>query len=98
MAITSPRHILWELLTKNGVPLTEKIETITTDDGSKIYHTADKKLAFVLEQYTPSVQEAVLVLQPKSIICLDSLFQGRDNDKTNAQLKFEDNGISFRTI
>ena len=78
--------------------LTGKIETITLEDGSKIYHTADKKLAFVLDVFTPSVQAAILGLQPKSIICLDSLFQGRDNDKTNAQLKFEDNGISFKSI
>jgi adenine-specific DNA-methyltransferase len=39
-----------------------------------------------------------LIVQPKTIICLDSLFQGRDNDKTNFQIKMEDNGISFKTI
>ena len=91
-------NILWELLTKNGIPLTEKIETITTDDGANIYYTNDKKFAFVLDSFTPSVQSTVLELKPNNIICLDSLFQGRDNDKTNAHLKFEDNGISFKTI
>ncbi|WP_026993707.1 site-specific DNA-methyltransferase [Flectobacillus major] len=95
---TQSENILWELLIKNGVPLTEKIESITLQDGAKIYYTANKKLAFVLDSYTDEVQTAVLALKPKNIICLDSLFHNNDNVKTNAQLKFEDNGISFKTI
>ncbi|MDI9867606.1 hypothetical protein QM480_24920, partial [Flectobacillus sp. DC10W] len=91
-------NILWELLIKNGVALTEKIECITLQDDAKIYHTANRKLAFVLDSYTNEVQTAVLTLKPKNIICLDSLFENNDNLKTNAQLKFEDNGISFKTI
>lgn len=95
---TQSENILWELLIKNGVPLTEKIECSTLQDGAKIYYTANKKLAFVLDSYTDEVQTAVLALKPKNIICLDSLFHNNDNVKTNAQLKFEDNGISFKTI
>lgn len=95
---TRSENILWELLIKNGVPLTEKIESVTLQDGAKIYYTANKKLAFVLDSYTDEVQTAVLALKPKNIICLDSLFHNNDNVKTNAQLKFEDNGISFKTI
>lgn len=95
---TQSENILWELLIKNGVPLTEKIESSTLQDGAKIYYTTNKKLAFVLDSYTDAVQTAVLELKPKNIICLDSLFHNNDNVKTNAQLKFEDNGISFKTI
>lgn len=95
---TQNENILWELLIKNGVPLTEKIECSTLQDGAVIYYTANKKLAFVLDSYTDEVQTAVLALKPKNIICLDSLFHNNDNVKTNAQLKFEDNGISFKTI
>lgn len=95
---TQSENILWELLIKNGVPLTEKIECSTLQDGAKIYYTANKKLAFVLDSYSDAVQTAVLELKPKNIICLDSLFHNNDNVKTNAQLKFEDNGISFKTI
>ena len=97
-ANTETENILWELLMKNGISLTEKIEVVTTDEGENIYHTHDKKFAFVLDSFTPSVQSTVLELKPNNIICLDSLFQGRDNDKTNAHLKFEDNSISFKTI
>jgi len=97
-ANTETENILWELLMKNGISLTEKIEVVTTDEGENIYYTQDKKFAFVLDSFTPSVQSTVLELKPNNIICLDSLFQGRDNDKTNAHLKFEDNSISFKTI
>ncbi len=92
---TRSENILWELLIKNGVPLTEKIECSTLQDGATIYYTANKKLAFVLDKYSDEVQAAVLELKPKNIICLDSLFHNNDNVKTNAQLKFEDNGISL---
>ena len=97
-ANSETENILWELLIKNGISLTEKIEVIKTNDKVNIYYTNDKKFAFVLDLFTPSVQSTVLELKPNNLICLDSLFQGRDNEKTNAQLKFEDNNIYFKTI
>lgn len=91
-------NILWELLIKNGVSLTERVHQLDLGDGQIIYYTDNKRHAFVLDKYTKAVQDKVLELQPKSIICLDTLFAGNDNDKTNAQLKFEDSHISFKTI
>lgn len=91
-------NMLWELLIKNGVSLTAKIQQSATEDGSAVYYTEDKRFAFVLEAFNDAIQQVVLALQPKTLICLDSLFTGRDNEKTNAQLKFEDNGITFKTI
>ena len=91
-------NILWELLIKNGVTLTEKIQRIEAGEGASIYHTSDKRFAFVLDKYTPEVQEKVLALKPGTVICLDSLFQHQDMVKTNAQLKLEDNGITFKTV
>jgi adenine-specific DNA-methyltransferase len=91
-------NILWELLIKNGVPLTEKIQQIEAGEEASIYHTSDKRFAFVLDKYTPEVQEKVLALKPRTVICLDSLFQNEDMVKTNAQLKLEDNGITFKTV
>lgn len=91
-------NMLWELLIKNGYPLTEKLQTVTLPDGEIIYHTLDNRLALVLNAFTWAVQDEVLRLRPKMALLLDSLFTGRDNDKTNAQLKFEDNGISFKTV
>lgn len=91
-------NILWELLIKNGVSLTEKIQQVEVGEGAIIYHTSDKRFAFVLDKYTPDVQEKVLALKPRTVICLDSLFQNEDMVKTNAQLKLEDNGITFKTV
>jgi adenine-specific DNA-methyltransferase len=91
-------NILWELLIKNGVPLTEKIKLVTLSDGATIYHTSDNRLAFVLDMYSSEVQLKVLELKPRTVICLDSLFHNEDKIKTNAQLKFEDNDISFKTV
>ncbi len=91
-------NMLWELLIKNGVPLTEKVQMIELGDKGSIYHTENSQYAFVLEKYNEDVQKKVLELAPKVVICLDTLFKGNDNVKTNAQLKFEDNGISFKTV
>jgi hypothetical protein len=52
----------------------------------------------VLDKFTAEVQESVLALRPRTVICLDSLFQGQDMVKTNAQLKFEDSEITFKTV
>lgn len=91
-------NILWELLIKNGVSLTEKIQHVEVVEGAGIYHTSDKRFAFVLDKFTTEVQEKVLSLKPRTVICLDSLFQNQDMVKTNAQLKFEDNDITFKTV
>ncbi len=97
-ANTQTENILWELLIKNAVPLTEKIELIVLPGGETIYHTVDKRLAFVLDKYTQEVQTEVLKIKPRTVICLDSLFHNEDKVKTNAQLKFQDNDITFKTV
>jgi adenine-specific DNA-methyltransferase len=89
--------MLWELLIKNGVSLQEKIQVIENSNG-KIYHTEDRKLAFVLDSYTDQIQTEVIALKPKTVVVLDSLFTGNDTQKTNAQLQFEDNDILFKTV
>jgi adenine-specific DNA-methyltransferase len=97
-ATAQTENILWELLIKNGVPLTEKIQQVEVGEGAIVYHTSDKRFAFILDKYTPEVQGKVLALKPRTVICLDSLFQNQDMVKTNAQLKFEDNDITFKTV
>ena len=98
--VTTP-DMAWELLLKSGYDLTEAVTVLTLDDGLKVYHTADKRLALVLDGFSPAVQTTVLQLKPKQVILLDSVFAGRDNGdslKTNAQLTFEDQGIAFKTV
>jgi adenine-specific DNA-methyltransferase len=100
---STTENILWELLIKNGVPLTEQIEKQVLETGETIYYAKKGAMVFVLDKFSQAVQNKVLDwgdtrIKPKSIICLDSLFENNDNTKTNAQLKFEDNGVSFKTI
>ena len=99
-ANATTENMLWELLVKSGFPLTEKVKTVTLPDGEVMYLTGTlpPRLVVVLDSFTQAVQDEILTLKPKAVLCLDSLFTGRDNDKTNAQLKFEDNGILFKTI
>lgn len=97
---TTP-HMAWELLLKSGLSLTDKVVVLELDDGLKVYHTADKSLALVLDGFNAAVQTAVLTLKPKQLIVLDSVFAGQANGdslKTNAQLTFEDQGIAFKTV
>ena len=97
---TTP-DMAWELLLKSGLSLTDKVTVIWLADGLKVYHTADKSLALVLDGFNSAVQTAVLTLKPKQLIVLDSVFAGQANGdslKTNAQLTFEDQGIAFKTV
>lgn len=95
---STTENMLWELMIKSGLPLTEKVETVKVSNTAKVYYARNKSLAFVLDEYNESVQQELLNTKPKSVLCLDSLFNQNDNLKTNAQLKLEDNGISFKTI
>ena len=97
---TTP-DMAWELLLKSGLSLTDKVVVLELADGLKVYHTADKSLALVLDGFNSAVQTAVLTLKPKQLIVLDSVFAGQANGdslKTNAQLTFEDQGIAFKTV
>lgn len=92
------QNMLWELLLKNGMPLTAPVQKHTLADDATIYTAADNRLAFVLDKYTGEVQPKLLELQPQTAIFLDSLFKGQDQAKTNLQLKLEESGITFKTI
>lgn len=92
------QNILWELLLKNGMPLTAAIQKHSLAEDAIIYTTADNRLAFVLDKYTAEVQPKLLELRPQTAIFLDSLFKGQDQAKTNLQLKLEESGITFKTI
>lgn len=92
------QNILWELLLKNGMPLTAAIQKHSLAEDAIIYTTADNRLAFVLDKYTAEVQPKLLELRPQTAIFLDSLFKGQDQAKTNLHLKLEESGITFKTI
>ncbi|MFE2861653.1 site-specific DNA-methyltransferase [Sphingobacterium multivorum] len=93
----SINNILWELSIKNGIGLTETINEIVVS-STTIFHIPARKLVFVLESFSKEVQQKIIELKPRHVICLDRLFKGEDSLKTNTILKLEQEGISFQSI
>lgn len=91
-------NILWELLIKSGLPLTEQVNTIKIDGVDGIYLTNNNKIAFCLEVFNEKIQQEILTQKPNTVFFLDSLFNSDDCHKTNSHLKFQDNGIELKTI
>lgn len=91
-------NILWELVLKSGLPLTEKVEKVELGKSEIIYLTEGHRIGFCLDKFTPEIQAKIIELAPSLFICLDSLFNKDDRNKTNTQLKLQDNGIEFKTL
>jgi len=90
-------NLLWELVIKYGYPLTIDV-TPHASDNSTFYSVANNRLIIILEKYSNIIQKKVIQLKPKSIVCLDALFNNDDCLKTNAVLKLEQEGIEFHSI
>lgn len=94
---TPEENMLFELILKSGFPLTTGIEEKKTD-GKKYYAVADNALYIVLSGVSQKVIDAIIEQKPKKVICLDKLFKGNDQLKTNTVLQMKDAKIDFRTI
>lgn len=90
-------NIVWELAIKNGFSLTTKIEVVNVA-GFPFYKINPRQLYIGLKGINEEAAKELIKLKPSSIICLDSLFENNDCNKTNIQLLFTDAGISFQTI
>ncbi|MCG7856696.1 site-specific DNA-methyltransferase [Flavihumibacter sediminis] len=91
-------NILWELLIKSGVALTEQINSVKIDGVDSIYLTNNNRIAFCIDVFNERILQELLKQKPHTVICLDSLFNSDDCHKTNSHLNFQDNGIEFKTI
>lgn len=90
-------NLLWELIIKYGYPLTVDVVEHKIDN-STVFIVSSNRLAIVLDKYSDEIQKKIIELKPKTILCLDSLFNGDDCLKTNAILKLEQENISFHSI
>lgn len=90
-------NILWELIIKNGFPLTTPLKEIKVDK-TVYYSVADNKLVIVLEKVSDAILKSILTVKPNTILSLDSLFNNDDCFKTNTILKLEQEGIEFHSI
>jgi adenine-specific DNA-methyltransferase len=90
-------NIVFELLIKQGLDLNTPIDKLKIND-TPLYSIDSNKLIVATKSINEAICKEIKKLQPKGIICLDSIFNNEDCIKTNIQLMFEDSGISFKTI
>jgi len=96
--------ILYELLLKAGFPLTTPLERLSIptlehgNENAPVWRVNNGELLFVLETFNLAMIAPLLTLAPKEILCLDSVFQGSDELKTNLDLQCRDARIRFTCV
>ena len=89
--------IALEMVLKEGLDLSIRVQE--SKFGSAVAHVIGKnEIVVISEKMSNKEFNEVIDLKPKSVICLDSIFNNKDSDKTNIRLQFEDAGIGFRTV
>ena len=89
--------ILYEIVLKSGVSLSEKIEKIIINK-SFLYHIPSAKMIIILDKINETIIKKVKEFNPSFFICLNKLFEKNDQLKTNTKLQLKDSEIEFRTI
>jgi len=90
-------NILFELLLKSGYDLNSKIEKKVC---SKIiyYSIENGEMIIALSKINEALAKEMIKQNPRKVLCLDKLFAGNDQLKTNTVLQMKDAGIEFKTI
>lgn len=97
-------EILFELLLKDGFPLTVPMKKMEIT-GKQVFSIADGALLICLEkELTQELMDALAEMEPARVICLDAGFSGNDQLKANAVQTFKarartkETAIEFRTV
>ncbi|NLH39739.1 MAG: site-specific DNA-methyltransferase [Elusimicrobia bacterium] len=90
-------NIVYELLLKSGYDLNTKI-TLYEKDKNKFYIVADNEMVIVLSKVDEECLREIIKLKPNKVVCLDSIFEGNDQLKTNISLQMKDAEIDFLTV
>jgi adenine-specific DNA-methyltransferase len=91
-------NMAWEIMLKSGYELTTKLEK-TDIEGLAIYKVADGEMILLLSGAINKLPlQKVIAMKPKKVICLDRIFDGNDQLKTNTVLQMKDAGIEFGVI
>jgi len=91
------QNLLWELLLKSGYDLNTKImeQKIGT---CRFYSVVGGEMAVILSKADEKCLQEIVKLKPHKVVCLDNIFEGNDQLKTNTALQMKDAGIEFRTV
>ena len=85
--------MLYEILLRLGLKLTAKVRS-----ENQVFWVSDEsgqQFALLLETLSADLLDQVISAQPKKVVTLDSLFNGNDALKKNAELQMNDAGIAF---
>ena len=88
MRYREPEEVLGEKSTKRN----------NVVEGVQVYSIADGELVLMLESVSQDGIDALIARKPRRVICLDWLFAGDDQLKTNTVLRMKDAAIDFRTV
>ena len=101
---TTSEDILFELLLKDGFPLTASVHRLDVA-GKEVYSVSDGTLLVCLDRdLTQELMDALAEMEPARVICLDAGFKGNDQLKANAVQAFKarartkETAIEFRTV
>ena len=89
----TPDAMLYEILLRLGLKLTAKVRS-----ENQVFWVSDEsgqQFALLLEPLSADLLDQVIFAQPKKVVTLDSLFNGDDALKKNAELQMNDAGIAF---
>ena len=89
----TPNAMLYEILLRLGLKLTAKVRS-----ENQVFWMSDEsgqQFALLLETLSADLLDQVISAQPKKVVMLDSLFNGNDALKKNAELQMNDAGIAF---
>ena len=89
----TPDAMLYEILLRLGLKLTAKVRS-----KNQVFWVSDEggqQFALLLETLSADLLDQVISAQPKKVVTLDSLFNGDDALKKNAELQMNDAGIAF---
>jgi adenine-specific DNA-methyltransferase len=99
-----PEEILFELLLKDGFPLTVALQRFEVA-GKEVFSIAEGALLICLDRdLTQELMDALAEMEPARVICLDAGFKGNDQLKANAVQTFKarartkETAIEFRTV
>lgn len=91
------QNLLWEFMLKSGYDLNTPIEEQKVG-GCKFYVVAGGEMAVIVSTADAKCLQEIIKRKPQKVVCLDSIFEGNDQLKTNTVLQMKDAEIEFRTI
>lgn len=90
-------NVAYELMLKSGFELTTPIKR-QTKGTTDYWSINDGEVLLLLSSLNEELIDAVIASRPQKVICLDSLFHGDDQLKTNTALAMKDAGIPFEVV